>query len=157
MMKMMVEVKCKFRTLPKLIFKRKICMILFNILESEDSYGDLESIISSEKILLVAITFDSPISSYSFLSYLSTSHNILRCQFIYLSQHTALPTWINYIVVSVDLICFRIYLSIYLSVVFTVCIFIFFYRLSWPTSISTAICGARGIRIHCQIKYCCCF
>ena len=40
------EIPTKYRTLPKLIFKRKICMILFNILESEDSYEDLESIIS---------------------------------------------------------------------------------------------------------------
>ena len=40
------EIPKKLRTLPKLIFKRKIRMILFNILESEDSYEDLESIIS---------------------------------------------------------------------------------------------------------------
>jgi len=31
------EIPTKLRTLPKLIFKRKIRMILFNILESEDS------------------------------------------------------------------------------------------------------------------------
>lgn len=31
------EIPTKLWTLPKLIFKRKICMILFNILESEDS------------------------------------------------------------------------------------------------------------------------
>ena len=38
----------KLRTLPKLIFKKKIRIILLNIilLESEDSYKDLESIIS---------------------------------------------------------------------------------------------------------------
>ena len=36
----------KLRTLPRLIFKRKIRMILLNILESEDSCEDLESIIS---------------------------------------------------------------------------------------------------------------
>ena len=36
------EIPTKLRTLPKLIFKRKIRMILFNLLESEDS----ESIIS---------------------------------------------------------------------------------------------------------------
>ena len=36
----------KFRTLPKLIFKKKIRIILLKILESEDSYKDLESIIS---------------------------------------------------------------------------------------------------------------
>ena len=40
------EIPTKYRTLPKPIFKRKIRMILFNILESEDSYEDLESIIS---------------------------------------------------------------------------------------------------------------
>lgn len=40
------EIPTKLRTLPKLIFKRKIHMILFNILESEDSYEDVESIIS---------------------------------------------------------------------------------------------------------------
>ena len=39
------EIPTKLRTLSKLIFKRKI-RILFNILESEDSYEDLESIIS---------------------------------------------------------------------------------------------------------------
>ena len=33
------------QTLSNLIFKRKIRMTLFNILESEDSYEDLESII----------------------------------------------------------------------------------------------------------------
>ena len=40
------EIPSKLRTLPKLIFKRKIHMILFNILESEDSYEDVESIIA---------------------------------------------------------------------------------------------------------------
>ena len=40
------EIPTKLRTLPKLIFKRKIRMILFNTLESEDSYEDLETIIS---------------------------------------------------------------------------------------------------------------
>ena len=40
------EIPTKLRTLPKLIFKRKIHMILFNILESEDSYEDVESIIA---------------------------------------------------------------------------------------------------------------
>ena len=36
------------------------------------------------------------------------------------------------------------------------CIFLFFYWLSWPASISTAISGARGMRIHYQIiKNCC--
>ena len=38
------EIPTKLRTLPKLIFKRKICMILFNILESySDSHEDSES------------------------------------------------------------------------------------------------------------------
>ena len=41
------EIPIKYRTLPKPIFKRKIRMILFNILKSEDSYEDLESIISN--------------------------------------------------------------------------------------------------------------
>lgn len=40
------EIPTKLRTLPKFIFKRKIRTILFNILELEDSYEDLESIIS---------------------------------------------------------------------------------------------------------------
>ena len=43
------EIPTKLRTSPKLIFNRKIRMILFNILESEDSYEDLESIISKIK------------------------------------------------------------------------------------------------------------
>ena len=40
------EIPTKLRTLPKLIFRKKICMILFNILKSENSCEDLESIIS---------------------------------------------------------------------------------------------------------------
>ena len=53
-------------------------MILFNIVDSQE---DLESIISKvRKYFSVAISFVSPILSYSVLSYLSTSHNILRCQ-----------------------------------------------------------------------------
>ena len=36
----------KLRALPKATFKKKIKMILLNILENEDSYKDLESIIS---------------------------------------------------------------------------------------------------------------
>ena len=40
------EKPTKLRTLPKVILKRKIRMILFNILESEDSYEDLELAIS---------------------------------------------------------------------------------------------------------------
>ena len=43
------EIPTKLRTLPKVIFKRKISMILFNILESEDSYEDIDSIISKDK------------------------------------------------------------------------------------------------------------
>ena len=44
--KLWKEIPTKPRTLPKLIFKRKIRFILFNILESKVSYEDLESIIS---------------------------------------------------------------------------------------------------------------
>ena len=40
------EIPTKLPTLPKLIFKRKICMILFNLLEFEDSYKDLKLKIS---------------------------------------------------------------------------------------------------------------
>ena len=40
------EIPTKLPPLPKLIFKRIIRITLFNILESEDSYEDLESIIS---------------------------------------------------------------------------------------------------------------
>ena len=36
----------KLRALPKATFKKKIQMILFKILENEDSYKDLEFIIS---------------------------------------------------------------------------------------------------------------
>ena len=43
------EIPTKLQALPKLIFKRKIRMILFNILEPEGSYEDLESIISKVK------------------------------------------------------------------------------------------------------------
>ena len=39
-------VSAKLRALPKATFKKKIKMILLNILENEDSYKDLESIIS---------------------------------------------------------------------------------------------------------------
>ena len=87
--------------------------------------------------------------------------------FIHLSKHTALPTSINYIAVSVDFNCFRIYLLIYLFTylfiyLFVICSFYCVYFLllllilSWPASISTATCGARRLRIHCKItKYCC--
>ena len=40
------EIPTKLRALPKATFKKKIKMILLNILENEDSYKDLESIIS---------------------------------------------------------------------------------------------------------------
>ena len=40
------EMPTKLRALPKAIFKKKIKTILSKILESEDSYEDLESIIS---------------------------------------------------------------------------------------------------------------
>ena len=46
-------------------------MILFNILESEDSYEDVESIITKVRKYSQQLT---PL-------YSSTSHNILRCQF----------------------------------------------------------------------------
>ena len=70
----------------------------------------------------------------------------------------ALPTSINYqhVAVSVDLICFRI-CFFFIDLYFLVCIFFLFHWLSWPASISTATCGARGLRINCKlIKYCCC-
>ena len=38
--KLLNEIPTKLRTLPKLIFKRKIRLILFNILEYEDSYEE---------------------------------------------------------------------------------------------------------------------
>ena len=40
------EIPTKLRALPTATFKKKIKMILLNILENEDSYKDLESIIS---------------------------------------------------------------------------------------------------------------
>ena len=40
------EIPTKLRALPKATFKKKIKMILLNILENEDSYKDLESTIS---------------------------------------------------------------------------------------------------------------
>ena len=40
------EIPTKLRALPKATFKKRIQMILLNILENEDSYKDLESIIS---------------------------------------------------------------------------------------------------------------
>jgi len=86
--------------------KRKISVILFNILESEDSYEDLESIISKVrlKILSIAISFVSPILCRLFIF----------VSFILLSYHIALSTSINYIAVSVDLICFRVYLFLFI-------------------------------------------
>ena len=40
------EIPTKLRALPKVTFKKKIQMILLKILENEDSYKDLEFIIS---------------------------------------------------------------------------------------------------------------
>ena len=40
------EIPTKLRALPKATFKKEIKMILSNLLENEDSYKDLESIIS---------------------------------------------------------------------------------------------------------------
>ena len=40
------EIPTKFRALPKATFKKRIQMILLNTLENEDSYKDLEYIIS---------------------------------------------------------------------------------------------------------------
>ena len=56
------EIPTKLRTLPKLNFKKKIRMILLNILESEDSYEDLEPL--SQKL-------ENTLSSYHFLFGLS--------------------------------------------------------------------------------------
>ena len=76
-------------------------MILFNILESEDSYEDLQSIISkvrkySQQLIHFCLIYP-PLTTY------------------------ALPTSFNYIAVSVGLIWFRIYLFFFsLSVVFSV-------------------------------------
>ena len=52
---------------------------VINMLEAEDSYEALETIISKIRKYSQQL---SPLFrlSYSFLSYLSTSHNILHCQ-----------------------------------------------------------------------------
>ena len=42
------DIPTKLRTLPELIFKRKIRNILFNILESEDSCEDLDTTVISK-------------------------------------------------------------------------------------------------------------
>ena len=42
------DIPTKLRTLPELIFKKKIRMILFNILESEDSCEDLDTTVISK-------------------------------------------------------------------------------------------------------------
>ena len=44
------EIPTKLRELPKATFKKKIQMILWKILENEDSYKDLEFIISKVKV-----------------------------------------------------------------------------------------------------------
>ena len=71
----------KLRTLPRLIFKRKIRMILLNILESEDSCEDLESIISIVRKYSQQLSRLSypPLTTY-YVANLSTSHNTLSCQ-----------------------------------------------------------------------------
>ena len=73
-------------------------MILFDILESEDSYENLESVISKGR--KYSITFVCHLILFIFVI------------FIHLAKHTALPTSVNYIAVSVDLNCFRIYSTV---------------------------------------------
>ena len=46
-MKMSNELPTKLRVLPKSLFKKKIQIVLFNILESEDLYDDFESLVKS--------------------------------------------------------------------------------------------------------------
>jgi len=46
------DIPTKLRVLPKAAFKKKIQMILLRILENEDSYKDLEFIISKVNFLL---------------------------------------------------------------------------------------------------------
>jgi len=46
------EISTKLTALPKATFKKKIQMILLRILENEDSYKDLEFIISKVNFLL---------------------------------------------------------------------------------------------------------
>lgn len=72
--------------------KGKFPMILFNILESEDTYEDLESIISKVRkysqqlsplfrlsYLIHSCLIYPPLTTY-YVANLSTSHNILGCQ-----------------------------------------------------------------------------
>ena len=70
-------------------------MILFNILESVDSYEDFESITVSHKL-------ENTLSSY----HLYFTILFVFVLFIHLSYHTALPISIK----SLDLLCFRIYI-----------------------------------------------
>ena len=101
---MMHETPTKLQTLPKLIFKRKICMILFNMLEFEDSYEHLEFII------LNVGKYSQQLVSLSGLSYL------VHFCLIYLLQPTTLTSiHYMYITVTVDLFCFQIYLIFYSS------------------------------------------
>ena len=83
-------------------------MILFNVLEFEDSYEDLNPYLKSSEIL--SGYHDCQASLILFIFVL----------FIYLSQSTTL-TSIHYMAVSVDLFRFQIYLIFYSSsVVFSV-------------------------------------
>ena len=136
-------------------------MILFNVLEPEDSYENLELIISKvSKYSQQLSPLHSSILSYSILSYSSN-----------LAQHTTLSIYLpltTYCVANLIQLhsCFCIlnlfsYLLIYLITCSFYCIFSSsFYQLSWPASISTATCGTRALRILCHsqiIKYCYCY
>ena len=45
-MAQMMDHNSKLRVLPKWLFKKKIKIVLFNILESEDLYDDFESLVT---------------------------------------------------------------------------------------------------------------
>ena len=45
-MKLWNEIPTKLQVLPKLLFKKKIKIALFNILEFEDLYDDFESLVT---------------------------------------------------------------------------------------------------------------
>ena len=69
---------------------------------------------------------------------------ILRCK----------PQLITYLFLWTYLFSHLLFFFFLFNCSFLVCIFFFFFSwLSWPASISTATCGARGLRI---IKCCCC-